>query len=371
MKDYQKRKWVFSGIILWVAFAWCSAAGADLLSQDSTGKEKTGKAAIRKVTEWYQAVGTVRPKTETSIQAQVRAQINAVHVKSGTKVEEGELLITLDDRQFRSKFDQARQALKMAEAGKGQAEQGILAAKAEFSKAEANYNRIKTYFASQAATSQDLENAESAYLQAKAGLTRSEEALLAAKSGIRQAQEVIKEAEIALGYTKIKAPGGGEVLNRLVEVGDLALPGKPLIVLQTSGSLRLEAYVREGIIGNLSLGKALKVKIDTLNQVVDSTVDEIVPYADPKTRTFLVKTSLPDMKNLYPGMFGKLLIPVDEKDVVVVPKKAVREVGQLNILSVKKENGWKEQYVRLGRTLGEDVEVLSGLSGDEIIGWKE
>lgn len=360
----------FSVAIALVLFS-VNIAFSERASKVKFKPDKTGRVTIEKMTEWYQAVGTVRPKTETSIQSQIRAQVDEVHVSPGTKVELNQILISLDDRQFRSKLDQAKQALKGAIARKGQAEQGIIAAKAEFKKADSNYNRVKKYFDSQAATSQDLENAESAFLQAKAGLTRSEEAMIAAESSIRQAQEVAREGEIALGYTRIRAPGKGEVLKRLVEVGDIALPGKPLIILQTSGYLRLEAYVREGLIGNISRGAKLKVKIDTLDKVFESTVDEIVPYADPKTRTFLVKTSLPILDDLYPGMFGKLLIPVNETDVVVVPQKAVNEVGQLNIVSVKDGDKWDRRYIRLGKKLGDGVEVLSGLSGDEIIGWKE
>lgn len=341
-----------------------------LLSSESEPQEFI-KASKQTVTQWYEAVGTVRPRTESSIEAQITAQVMDVKVRPGDKVKKGQLLVSLDNRQFLSRLDQAKQGLKGASAGKNQAGQTIVAAKAAFKQAEADFKRIKKYFKSQAATSQQLEQAQSAYLQAKAGLSRAKEAMTGTGAGIKQAQEVIKEAEIALGFTKIIAPEDGEVLKRTVEPGDLALPGKPLIILQTAGNLRLEAYVREGLIRKVAPGTKLQVYISTLDKTTDAIVEEIVPYADPQTRTFLVKSSLPAISGVYPGMFGKLLIPVEEQEIVMIPKNAVRNVGQLELVLVKEKDGIKTRYVKTGKKTGENVEILSGLSGDEIIVVKE
>jgi HlyD family secretion protein len=337
------------------------------VGRDSVPTE-TIQAAVETVTEWYEAVGTVRPRTETRIEAQVTAQVMDVRISPGAKVKKGEVLLTLDNRQFLSRLDQAKQGLKSAVAGKEQARQAVIAARAGFAQAESSYNRTKTYFESQAATSNDLENAESAYLQAKAGLSKAKEALSGAEARIRQAEEVVKETEIALGYTAIRAPEAGEVLKRLVEPGDMALPGKLLMVLQTSGFLRLEAYVREGLIKLVTPGSHLSVKIETLGKTTEAEVEEIVPYADPQTRTFLVKAALPHMAGIYPGMYGKLLIPVREQPTVLIPQKAVHQVGQLELVKVKVDTGWQTRFVKTGRTIGNQVEILSGLSGSETLG---
>jgi RND family efflux transporter MFP subunit len=338
------------------------------MAVDSSAPESTVKASIETITEWYEAVGTVRPRTETRIEAQVTAQVTDVKIGPGDKVAKGEVLLTLDNRQLLSRLDQAKQALKSAVAGKEQARQAVIAAKAAYTQAESNYKRTRTYFESQAATSLDLENAESVYLQAKAGLTNAKEGLSGADARIRQAEEVVKEAEIALGYTTISAPESGEVLKRLVEPGDLALPGKPLIFLRTSQFLRLEAYVREGLIKLVTPGRKLSVHVDTLGKTTDAVVEEIVPYADPQTRTFLVKAAMPHVPGVYPGMYGKLLIPVREQKVVLVPQKAIRQVGQLELVWVKEKDKWKTGFIKTGKRIGDKVEILSGLSGDEILG---
>ena len=310
------------------------------VSASHDAPQQTVRADIKKVTEWYEAVGTVRPRTETRIEAQVAAQVRSVKVRPGSKVNQRQVLIELDNRKFASRLDQAKQA--------------AVAARAAHTRSEASYKRIKTYFESQAATAQDLEQAE--------------ETLTSAKAGILRAEEIVREAEIALGYTTIRAPESGEVLKRLVEPGDLAAPGKPLLILETSGAFRLEAYVREGLIRKIQPDSKLHVAIGALDQTTDAIVEEIIPYADPATRTFLVKVSLPRLNGLYPGMFGKLLVPVQEHEVVLIPRKAVRRVGQLELVDVKSEEKWSTRYIKTGRQMDDQVEVLAGLTGGEILG---
>ncbi len=332
--------------------------------------KRQASAEKETITEWYKAVGTVRPRTETRIEAQITAKVMKINVSPGSKVAKDQVLIVLDSRQPNSRLDQARQALKNAIAGKKQAQQAINAAEAQFTQAEADYKRIQTYFESQAATAQELERAKAAFLRAKAEVERAREAQTGAQAQIRQAEEVVKESQIALGYTEIRAPESGEVLKRLVEEGDLALPGKPLLFLQTAAALRLEAYVREGLIKKVKQGERLQATIGTLGATTTATVDEIIPYADPQTRTFLVKAALPPLEGLYPGMFGKLLIPVQELEVVMIPKKMIRKVGQLELIAVQQnDKRWRSQFIKTGKSFGEKVEVLSGLSGNEIVGY--
>ena len=338
----------------------------------TSGKEKppaaTTRAQIETIRRWFEASGTVRPRTETRIESQITAQVVSVDVRPGSRVTKGQVLISLDNRQFKSRIDQARQGLKSAQASRKQAQQAVISAEAAHSQAEANFKRTQTYFNSEAATQQELEKAQSLYRQAKAGLERAKEAQTGTLAGIKQAEEVIREAEIAMGYTRIIAPETGEVLKRMVEPGDLALPGKPLLVLQTAGAYRLEAHVREGLISEVRLGMHLPATIATLDKEVSTEVEEIIPYADPQTRTFLVKAALPPISGLYPGMFGNLRIPILTEKVVIIPENALKKVGQLELVIVNEGDRWTRRYIKTGRRLGRQIEVLSGLNGDETLG---
>jgi len=330
---------------------------------------QTAVVQVREAQQWYEAVGTVRPKTETRIEARVTGQVLDVKVNPGDRVAKGTLLVALDSRQMTSRLEQAKQALKTARAGREQARHALEGARAGLKQAQANYKRVKTYYESQAATAQDLEAAESTFRQAEAEVKRAEEGLAAAEAGILQARAVVKESSISLEYNRILAPEDGVILKRFVEPGDLALPGKPLVALRTTGALRLEANVREGLISRVSPGTELSASIDTLGKTVTATVEEIVPYADPASRTFLVKAAIPSAEGLYPGMFGKLRVPVGQRRFVTVPDAAVRRVGQLALIQVKTDDGWQTRYVTTGVLLDDAVEILSGLGGTETIGW--
>lgn len=316
----------------------------------------------------YEAVGTVRPETEASIEAQVTGKVRKVLVRSGQKVRRGENLIVLDSREFKTRLESAQQGLKSAEAANRQAREAINAAKAESDTATATWKRMKKLFEGKVATRDELDRVEASYLKAKAALAQAEDGLDAASAGVLQAQKGVEEADIGLGYTTISAPADGEVAKRMVEPGDLAFPGKPLMLIQTGGALRLEAFVREGVIGQVRIGQKFDVDIQALGERAEAVVEEVVPSADPLTRTFLVKAGLDPLPGLYPGMFGRLLIPVGERQVVLVPAKAVLRVGQLETVLIKSGNVWESVYVRSGTKHAAMVEILSGLQGNETIG---
>ncbi|MBF0469187.1 MAG: efflux RND transporter periplasmic adaptor subunit [Desulfamplus sp.] len=366
-----------------------SDSGSCIFASDSTEQNRenyvpveTVKASIETVEETYTAVGTVKPRSETMIEAQINAQVERVHVQPGDRVKKGDLLITLDDRQAISRRDGATAALNAARAGREQALQGVKAAEAAYKEAKLQYNRIQGYYKAQAATKQELEMAESGYAQSMAAMRRAKDGLDASEAGIKQAMGALSETHVGLEFSSITAPATGEIIKRMVEPGDLALPGKPLISLRTESGFRIEAYVREGLIGKLKTGMILKAEITTLGITCNVEVEEIIPYADPETRTFLVKAVLPkaqesrknqnqtqtELAGIYPGMYGKLLIPESTEEVVLLPAKAVIMTGQLELVMIQTDKEWQLRYIKTGKRIGDMVEVLSGLKGDETIG---
>lgn len=323
----------------------------------------------KNITQTYEAVGTIRPLTQSVIESQVSAQVVTVSCVPGTPVKKGQVLIQLDARRLTAQLKQAKEGLLVAKNSLEQTYKSIDEARAGLDQAKSAYNRTKKLFDSDIITSQKLEIDKAKYLQAKARLEKSQEAAPSAKASIRQAQEIIKEARIALGYSKIKSPAFGVVVKRMVDPGDIAVPGKPLLMIQTSGALRLEASVREGLISWIRLGDDYPVQIKTIGKTVTAGIEEIVPYADPATRTFLVKALLPDTPGLYPGMFGRLLIPVEKERTLLIPLKAVIRVGQLELVYVKTGDSWESVYIKTGKKFGKKIEVLAGLTGNETIGY--
>lgn len=300
-----------------------------------------GQVARENRPTFYVAVGTIRSRTEATVAAQVSGRVTGVRVDAGAAVKQGDLLATLDSQELETRVGQARS--------------GLDAAKAALAFAELHYGRIQRLLPAQAATQVQMDGAEVRLKQARAAVAAAEKKL--------------EESRIVLDYANVRAPMTGVVSKREADPGDLAYPGRPLFVIHNPKGLRLEAHVREGMIRRVSRDQAVEVELTALSKTVDAVVEEIVPSADPLSRSFLVRVALPVTEGLYPGMFGRLRIPLEDRAAVLVPRAAVSRVGQLETVRVLKEGRWVRRYVTLGEPVGESVEVLSGLEGGETIGW--
>ncbi|HZR81617.1 MAG TPA: efflux RND transporter periplasmic adaptor subunit [Candidatus Binatia bacterium] len=260
-----------------------------------------------------EAVGTVRSVREVAVAAQVTARVMEVDAKVGDRVTAGSPLVVLDDSDFLARYNRAR----------------------------AQHDRVKGFLARQAATAEQMEAAEAEYAQARA----------------------------AMEHTRILAPIDGLVAERRVEPGDLAVPGRPLLVVLDPGALRLEAQIRESLIARIVPGETLEVAVPAARTLLHGTVAEILPSADPRSRTFEVRVDLMPAPGVYPGMFGRLRLPVGEREVVRVPAEAVQRIGQLETVLVRNGGVWQRRLITTGVDLPDGaVEVLSGLSGGETIG---
>jgi multidrug efflux pump subunit AcrA (membrane-fusion protein) len=109
----------------------------------------------------------------------------------------------------------------------------------------------------------------------------------------------------------------------------------------------------------------IPVRVEGLNRQCEGKVSEIVPEAQSASRSFLVKVTGPCPTGVYSGMFGRILIPLDEEDVLVIPANAVQHVGQLDLVEVIENGKASRRAIRTGRSFGDEVEVLSGLRAGE------
>jgi len=269
---------------------------------------QTAAVTVTNVPDLHEIVGTVRPALSASVAAKVTAVMLKVHAQPGAAVKAGDVLAELDDRELRAEYDRAK----------------------------ADYERFKELLAKQVAPQADFDAAQSRY----------------------------RVAEANLSHAKLLAPFDGIVAQKLADVGDLATPGKPLFVLEQVGRFRLEANVPERFAGNLKLGQELDVVIEALNGRCRGPISEIIPAADPASRSFLIKIALPADAPLKSGLFGRALLPVGVRAAVLVPAAAIHERGQLTFVYVV-ANG--RAQMRLIRT-GKPGEVLSGLeAGEQVV----
>ena len=289
-----------------------------------------------------QAAGTLRAKVETVISPLITARIASITVWAGDEVKAGQVLATLDSRELKARVDQAHQA--------------VIAGQARLNQAENDLARVRRIIRADAGA------------VSKAEIDRVQTAMSTAQAELLRLKRQEDEAGTALSYSQLTAPIAGRIVERRGDPGDTAIQGEPLLRMYDPATLRLEASVRESVASKLSKNQQLLAEIDALKKRFSVVVDEIVPSADPGSRSFLVKVSLAGGAGLYPGMFGRLMIPIGEIEKTYIPLEAVTHVGQLDFVIVETEQGPVRRYVRLGESATEDrVEVISGLKPGETV----
>ncbi len=287
------------------------------------------------------AVGTVRAVHETAIASKLLAKVLAVNVQAGQLVKAGEVLVQLDDADLQAQLRQSAAA--------------VTAAEAALANAQVEFDRIRQLYEQSNETKSAFDRAETTLKMAAAELERA-----------RQAHE---QARTTLEYATIRSPIDGRVIERRVEVGDMARPGEPLVSLYDPDRMQLVASVRESLSQRLAVGQTIGVRVDALGHTCQGRISEIVPEAESASRTFQVKVTGPCPPGVYSGMFGRLLIPLDEQEVLLIPPAAVRRVGQLDLVDVVEAGAagpvLRRRVVQVGRTLEGQVEVLAGLRAGE------
>jgi membrane fusion protein, multidrug efflux system len=336
------------------------------------------------VAESYEAVGTVSSKTSAVLSSRAMGRVLAVHVREGDRVRAGQLLVEIDAR------DAAAQASKAA-AGRAEAEhtreevdraiaaaeQSLAAAQAQARLAKVTFERFAQLFERRAVSRQEYDEAEarSAVAAAQVESAKSSVAAMRARRGAVQARIVqagadVESASVAVSYLRLTAPFAGIVTRRLVEVGTMASPGTPLLTLEDERVYRLEAGVEEAFAGRVTLGAVVPVTISALGELrLEGRVGEIMPAADPASRSVMVKIDLPATSGLRSGMYGRAEFARGERTALTVPKAALIERGQLVSVFVVDDLGEARlRVVTLGKEREGRVEVLSGVSeGDRVV----
>lgn len=309
-----------------------------------------------KASNWLEAVGTVRAAQTSQVASQLMGTIMEIRAHEGDRVEQGQILAVLDDAQPRAAVEQASAAL--AAAGKETA-----AAESDFGLAEATLKRYQQLYEKQSASPQEFDEIKARYQSAEA---RRDMAV----AGQAQARAALTQAQTALGHTQIRAPFGGVVAEKKADAGTLASPGMPLFTIEDTRSYRLEATVDESEILFARLGQIVPVRFDVFGDGrLSGKVAQIVPAADPASRSVLVKVELPADRRLRSGLFGRARFSRGERMTLLIPQTAVVERGQLRGAYVVGGDGIASlRYITLGETVERRVEVLSGLdSGEKLI----
>jgi RND family efflux transporter MFP subunit len=327
---------------------------------------KIETVSLTPLPQMYEAVGTVRSGNVSVLNAQVGGTVGEVRVKSGDRVRKGEVLAVIDDRSARAQVEAAQAGVEEATQGLAEVEQALLAASADRQFAEATFTRFKALLQKNSLSREEYDGAEAKY---KAALA-NERGLEAKKKEIqarhRQAQAQKSSAETILSYSRIVAPQDGVVTQRSVDAGTVVMPGMALMVVEETAHYRLEASLPEELFGKIRVGE--ETAVGTARGKVQGRVAELVPAADPASRTFLAKVDLPSPCSCQSGEYATAWFPVEQTRMMSIPRAAVVEHGELEGVYVVNSQGSVEyRLIKVGKSWGDRIEVLSGLNqGDRV-----
>jgi len=299
-----------------------------------------GVAEVREVDLTYSAEAVIEAVRQSTVSAQIAGRIVDIRFDVGDYVKKGEVIVRIDERA-------ATQAVAASEAQVREAE-------AAARNARLNFERSRQLFAQKFISQAALDKAEADYKQAQARLA----AVLAGAGA----------AATERSFATIVAPYSGIVSARHVELGEMAVPGKPLMTGFDPSSLRAVANVPQSQVPAIQASGRARVEIPALGRWIEARAITVVPAADPKTHTTRVRLDLPeDVRGVYPGVFARAHFTVGRAQRLLVPREAVFRRSELTAVYVLDDKGFPRlRQVRLG-TAGDEraVEVLAGLKPGE------
>ena len=315
----------------------------------------------------YEATGTVRARTTATLSAKVMGYVREVTVDAGDHVNKGQLLVRLDSRDLDAAYQRAKAGLEEARSATVEVANAIHAAKAQLDLAQATHRRMKDLFDKKSISDQEFDEVSAKLRMAEANhqMALSKREQLSKK--IQQAEQGVRAAAVMKSYAEITAPFSGMVTSKMVEPGNLAAPGTPLLRIEQAGVYRLEAQVEESRLPHVRVGQKVEVELEALDRSTPARVSEIVPAVDAASRAFLVKINLSRIPRLRSGLFGKARFETGARQVVAVPPDAVLTQGQLQSVFVVENGRARGRLVTLGSRWDDEFEVLSGLSSGETI----
>lgn len=302
--------------------------------------ELSDKTEVEKLT----LSGEVKSGQSAEISTRVSGYIEQLPVRIGQKIEKGQLLVGLQSAELNSK--------------KAAAKAGVENAVAAFKNSEFNYNRINNLYNLNSASKSELDQATMQYEMAA--------------SALEAAKQMLAEVQAQVAYNQIRAPFSGIITQKNVDMGDMALPGKTLLVLENPKIQEIIVRVSESDINSLTTNMDLQVYIDAIGLHSGGKLVEISPSGTFSGGQYWAKVKLDTVLTaVLPGMFARVDVGVknEKESTILVPKSAlVHRGGLTGVYTLSLSNTAVLRWIQKGAEQGEEVIVVSGLAkGEKII----
>lgn len=288
--------------------------------------------------------GRVNATNEVQVASRLMGYVKKLPTHEGQQVQQGTLLLSLDDSDIKGAIAQARA--------------GVANAASVLADASANYQRFSELYQQQAIPLQQFQQIEMGYRVAQGNHDAANAALL--------------QAQAQLSYVDVRAPFAGTVVAKYIDLGQLAVPGQPLMTLQSAGYLQVVVQVSQRAFESLRIAQLVPVIIEDGNeqrQSVLATVVRLVAAADPVTHSHSVKLNLPEECRTRSGAFVRVQIQVATQQGILLPPSAIqRRAGIDGVFVVNPSGVATFRMIRLGEKREAGVVVLSGVvAGEQVV----
>lgn len=290
--------------------------------------------------------GQIEAGQTAMISTRVMGTITSVKVKPGDLVKQGQLLATIANDDMQAK--------------RAQVEASIAEAEAAAAVATKDLERFTQLYNSQSASAKELENVK---LQHRSVLSKLE-----------SARQMRNEVQAMLAYTQIKAPFTGVITQKFAEMGSMANPGMPIFALEQTNSFQALVSVPETDVMGVKPNAEAIVTVKTTGATFTGTISEVSPSSQFTGGQYMAKVAIPDSetKNLKAGMYVNVFIPRTGEEAASSPsltiplESVIKKEDLTGVYVVGMDSIVSLRWIRLGKTNGNRVEVLSGLNKEEI-----
>jgi RND family efflux transporter MFP subunit len=284
--------------------------------------------------------GTVASVDQVQVASRLMGYIREIKVQEGQAVKAGQLLFVVDPTDIQGQVSQARASLAQAQAS--------------LADAQSDYDRFGALYKEEAIPKAQWDKVRLQHQIAQ-------QQVAAAKAGLGTASSQMR-------YASVTAPISGVVTQKMANAGDLAAPGRPVVVIEGLKRLQVRSSVSDDIFRQIKPGDKVSIRPDAKNGELLGVIAQVVPAADPVSHTYLVKIDLPRTSGLESGSFVRVGFDIGNREGIQIPASAVVErAGITGVFVIDKSGIARYRMVRIGAANNGRVDVQAGLNPGETV----
>lgn len=343
------------------------------------------------IQSYVELSGEIDSNTHINVIAGVNGKVASINVGVGDRVEQGQLLVVLENRDLAAQVQQAEASLELARANliatrevslpkrMEQLRSSLQQAEINLRSVKQNYERMEKLYQEGIISEAELDGARREFELVSSQYEAAREQWLLEKAGqekemavveaqVCQAEATVASARTALEKTRITAPASGTVTMVGTQVGEEVSPGSPLLVIVDFSKVYVEARVTEKVLETVQEKMPVTVSIPATGASYEGVIEEISLSPLPGTRSYPLKAYFEAGEDVRIGQHARLLVVAEEaRDVLVIPRRAVLVEGDTYHAFVVEEGVARERILLPGIIAEDYLEVKEGLQEGEMV----